>query len=190
MLYPASFGVVCFEVVATRMKKPFQGMPPAQVMKAVAHKRKRPEVPDWASASPDVVTLMERCWKQDPAERPEGFGPVVRALEGVAKRVGDPRNHSEHTPASPGSVAASTAAEKESFREEMSGFSGLNDLIRQNSAMLEQIKQLIPGSEDSSVAHPKAGGDSLSNRASLRELNHLVKMARVLQEIAVRLAAV
>eukprot|EP00752_Nemacystus_decipiens_P017025 g15243.t1 len=85
-----SFGVVCFEV-ATRVE-PFKGRKPAQVMRAVLFRNERPEIPGGASASPDVLPLMERCWKQDPAERPEGFAPVVQELAGVVKRVGDPRN--------------------------------------------------------------------------------------------------
>ncbi|CAM9400565.1 unnamed protein product, partial [Ectocarpus fasciculatus] len=68
-----SFGVVCFEVT-TRMK-PFKAMNLPQVIKAVAFHGKRPQIPEWASASPDVVPLMEQCWKQDPEHRPEGFGP-------------------------------------------------------------------------------------------------------------------
>eukprot|EP00903_Cladosiphon_okamuranus_P014201 g13194.t1 len=72
------YGVVCFEV-ATRME-PFKGLTQIQVTRAVSDKEKRPLIPEWASASPDVVGLMERCWKQDPTERPKGFSPVVRAL--------------------------------------------------------------------------------------------------------------
>ncbi|CAN0288182.1 unnamed protein product, partial [Ectocarpus sp. 6 AP-2014] len=87
-----SFGVVCFEVI-TRME-PFKGMNPTQVIKAVVLNERRPQIPKWASASPDVVPLMEQCWKQDPGHRPEGFGPVVQALASVVSRDGDPRNHS------------------------------------------------------------------------------------------------
>ncbi|CAB1111401.1 unnamed protein product [Ectocarpus sp. CCAP 1310/34] len=87
-----SFGVVCYEV-ATRME-PFKGMMPVQVMRAVADMGSRPEIPAGPSASPDVVRLMEQCWKQDPAQRPEGFMPVVEELGRVVGRVGDPRHHS------------------------------------------------------------------------------------------------
>ncbi|CAM9714811.1 unnamed protein product [Ectocarpus sp. 8 AP-2014] len=37
---------------------------------------------------------MKRCWKQDPAQRPEGFAPVVEELCRVVGRLGDPRHHS------------------------------------------------------------------------------------------------
>lgn len=71
--------------------EPFKGLKQAQVTRAVADKGKRPEIPEEASASPDVVPLMEQCWKQDPADRPDGFEPVVQALASVVARVGDPR---------------------------------------------------------------------------------------------------
>ena len=90
-----SFGVVCFEV-ATRTE-PFKGLKQTQVTRAVADKGKRPAIPEEASASPDVVPLMEHCWKQEPADRPAGFGPVVKVLERVVRRVGDPRCGSADT---------------------------------------------------------------------------------------------
>lgn len=65
----------------------------AQVIGAVAFNKKRPQIPEWASTSSDVLTLMEHCWRHDPAERPEGFGPIVLSRSVIA-RVGDPRNHS------------------------------------------------------------------------------------------------
>lgn len=73
--------------------EPFKGKKPAQVIKAVLFSEERPKIPQGASASPDVVPLMEQCWMQDPAWRPEGFVPVVQGLASVVKRVGDPRNH-------------------------------------------------------------------------------------------------
>ncbi|CAM9316537.1 unnamed protein product [Scytosiphon promiscuus] len=84
-----SFGVVSFEVAARA--EPFKGMNAPQVIMAVAVSKKRPQVPEGASASPDVVSLMEKCWKHNPADRPEGFGSVIRALGSVVSRVGDPR---------------------------------------------------------------------------------------------------
>ncbi|CAM9139464.1 unnamed protein product [Ectocarpus sp. 4 AP-2014] len=87
-----SFGVVCFEVT-TRMQ-PFKGMNRTQVVNAVAWQGQRPQISEWASASPDVVPLMKKGWTQDPADRPKGFGPVVQKLASVVSRDGDPRNHS------------------------------------------------------------------------------------------------
>ncbi|CAB1105815.1 unnamed protein product [Ectocarpus sp. CCAP 1310/34] len=90
-----SFGVLCFEVV-TRTE-PFKGRIPAHVIRAVLYENERPQIPEGASAAPEVVPLMEQCWRQDPVERPEGFGPVVRALASVVSRDGDPRNHNAAT---------------------------------------------------------------------------------------------
>ncbi|CAM9452570.1 unnamed protein product [Ectocarpus sp. 4 AP-2014] len=85
-----SFVVLCFEITRT---EPYKGKIPAQVIGAVLFRNERPQIPEWVSASPEVVPLMEQCWRQDPAERPEGFGPVVRALASVVSRLGDPRDH-------------------------------------------------------------------------------------------------
>lgn len=74
--------------------EPFKGLKQPQVTRAVADKGKRPQIPEEASASPDVVRLMEQCWKQDPADRPDGFKPVVRTLASVILRDGDPRKPS------------------------------------------------------------------------------------------------
>lgn len=79
--------------MATRAE-PFKGKIAAQVIGMVLYKAERPQLPEGASASPHVVPLMELCWKQDPADRPEGFGPVVRTLASALSRVGDPRNDS------------------------------------------------------------------------------------------------
>ncbi|CAM9651046.1 unnamed protein product, partial [Scytosiphon promiscuus] len=75
-----SFGIVCFEV-ATRVE-PFKGKTCAHVFGLVCT-GKRPQIPEVASASPDVVVLMEQCWMQEPAERPEGFRNVVGVLNRV-----------------------------------------------------------------------------------------------------------
>ncbi|CAN0068607.1 unnamed protein product, partial [Ectocarpus sp. 12 AP-2014] len=102
-----SFGVLCFEV-ATRTE-PFKGKRPAQVIGTVLYKAERPQIPEGASASPDVVALMEQCWKQDPADRPDGFRPVVGALADVIRRVGDPRVGIPAPPTVGGSVDASSS---------------------------------------------------------------------------------
>ncbi|CAN0083106.1 unnamed protein product, partial [Ectocarpus fasciculatus] len=86
-----SFGVVCFEV-ATRTL-PFKEMDTTQVILTVVFEKGRPQIPEGASVSPDVLRLMEKCWKQEPADRPEGFEPVVETLARVVSRDGDPRNH-------------------------------------------------------------------------------------------------
>lgn len=74
--------------------EPIKGLKQTQVIRAVADKGKRPEIPRGASVSPDAVRLMKQCWKQHPADRPEGFRLVARNLASVVSRDGDPRTHS------------------------------------------------------------------------------------------------
>lgn len=89
--------------------EPFKGLKQPQVTRAVADKGKRPQLPEGASASPDVVALMEQCWKQNPADRPDGFRPVVRALADVVRRVGDARVGGPAQPTVSGGVDASSS---------------------------------------------------------------------------------
>eukprot|EP00903_Cladosiphon_okamuranus_P009162 g8755.t1 len=125
-----SFGIVCFEV-ATRME-PFKGLKQTQVTRAVADKGKRPQIPEEASASPDVVALMEKCWKQDPADRPEGFGPVVQALADVVRRVGDPRVGGQEPRTVNGGVDASS-----SWSDPASQAAGVSPVTSQACAFAE-----------------------------------------------------
>lgn len=83
---------MCFEV-ATRTE-PFKGKTPVQVIGAVFYREERPEIPEGAFASPEVVSLMKNCWEHDPAKLPKGFAPLVQKLASVVQRDGDPRNHS------------------------------------------------------------------------------------------------
>lgn len=97
---------------------------------------------------------------------------------------------STHTPNSAESVPFWTVTERESFRRQIAGFSGLHELARENAAILEEVRQLIPEHGDSSFARTQVGGNSLVCQESLKELDNLVKMATVLQELAVSLADV
>jgi len=87
------------------------------------------------------------------------------------------------------SIAAWTAAEKESFLRQMAGFSELHELARQNVATFEEVRKLIPEHGDSSFARTQDVGNSLFCQESLEELENLVKMAKVFQELAVSFAA-
>lgn len=68
-------------------------------------------------------------------------------------------------------------------------FSGLRELAGRNVAIFEEVKQLIPGRGDSSFPRAQVGGNSRSCQENLKELDNLVKIAKVLQEVAVSLAA-
>lgn len=61
---------------------------------------------------------------------------------------------STRTPTSAESVATWTMAERESFRLQISGFLGLLELARENAAIVQDVRQLIPGHEDSPSLAP------------------------------------
>lgn len=88
-----SFGMVCFEV-ATR-REPFPGKTAIHVMNIVGIKGERPQLPAASKPYSDVVVLMEKCWQQDPNDRPDDFDPVVADLEKALRSAGgDPREGS------------------------------------------------------------------------------------------------
>lgn len=72
----------------------------------------------------------------------------------------------------------------------MAGFSGLRELARQNAAIVSEVRQLIPGRGGSSSPRGQVSGISLSCQESLKELDGLVKMANILQEVAVSPVAI
>ena len=74
-----SFGVVTWEVVTRDI--PFRGMKEMTVVRQVVDKKKRPPVP--SGASPDLVSVMERCWAHDPEARPT-FAALARDLGNLA----------------------------------------------------------------------------------------------------------
>lgn len=110
-----SFGVVCFEV-ATRAE-PFPGMNPRQLIWAVRIQQKRPQVPEPYSPPNCVNHLMETCWKHHPAERPQGFTPLVRTLSGLVSCVGDPRKNPALHARAGSSSAAGNASNRELARD-------------------------------------------------------------------------
>lgn len=95
---PCSFGIVCYEVVTGRY--PFEDMNVGQVLRAVSEGR-RPNVPE-PRPSAELITLMEKCWNQDQAGRPDGFEPVVETLEQMQTQSGgDPRGKNDPGPPVP-----------------------------------------------------------------------------------------
>lgn len=99
-----------------------------------------------------------------------------------------PKPPSSHTTTSADGVAAWTAAEKKSFYGQIRDFPGLQKLARHNAAMIEELWQLLPRCGDSSFPGAQVGGNSLISQDSLKELENLMRMAEVLQEVAVSLA--
>ncbi|KAL1536377.1 serine/threonine-protein kinase CTR1 isoform X2 [Salvia divinorum] len=75
-----SFGVILWELVT--MQQPWSGLSPAQVVGAVAFQNRRLAIPP--NTSPVLVSLMEACWADDPAERPS-FVSIVDTLKKLLK---------------------------------------------------------------------------------------------------------
>ncbi|PIN19720.1 Tyrosine kinase [Handroanthus impetiginosus] len=75
-----SFGVILWELVT--MQQPWSGLSPAQVVGAVAFQNRRLVIPQ--NTSPVLVSLMEACWADDPAQRPS-FANIVDTLKKLLK---------------------------------------------------------------------------------------------------------
>ncbi|KAI3460073.1 hypothetical protein Pfo_016736 [Paulownia fortunei] len=75
-----SFGVILWELVT--MQQPWSGLSPAQVVGAVAFQNRRLAIPQ--NTSPILVSLMESCWADDPAQRPS-FSSIVDTLKKLLK---------------------------------------------------------------------------------------------------------
>ncbi|CAN8274045.1 unnamed protein product [Cochlearia groenlandica] len=75
-----SFGVVLWELIT--LQQPWNGLSPAQVVGAVAFQNRRLIIPP--NTSPVLVSLMEACWADEPAQRP-AFGSIVNTLKKLLK---------------------------------------------------------------------------------------------------------
>ncbi|KAF8117790.1 hypothetical protein N665_0008s0134 [Sinapis alba] len=75
-----SFGVVLWELIT--LQQPWNGLSPAQVVGAVAFQNRRLIIPP--NTSPVLVSLMEACWADEPAQRP-AFGGIVDTLKKLLK---------------------------------------------------------------------------------------------------------
>ena len=75
-----SFAVVIWEVL-TR-DRPYEGLKPVQISMQVISKKKRPPLPP-KEAVPNslasLVTLMQQCWEQEPADRPT-FSEIANSI--------------------------------------------------------------------------------------------------------------
>lgn len=71
-----SFAIVLWEMASR--EEPYSGMPPFQVLFAVANKSLRPQIPD--DCPLEFRKLIERCWHQNPDKRPD-FKEIIEYLE-------------------------------------------------------------------------------------------------------------
>jgi len=92
-----AFGMVVAEVLAG--KRPFEGMSDSGAAHRIL-KGERPELPQSSEVkgfTPQLRELVQKCWDQDPAERPT-IDEAVMAWKGRGEkeRVQPPPNHPDH----------------------------------------------------------------------------------------------
>ncbi|KAL2933570.1 Serine/threonine-protein kinase CTR1 [Bienertia sinuspersici] len=71
-----SFGVILWELAT--LQQPWNSLNPAQVVAAVGFKYKRLEIP--RDVNPQVATLIEACWANEPWKRPS-FANIMESLK-------------------------------------------------------------------------------------------------------------
>lgn len=79
-----SFGVVLWELLTGKL--PYEYLTPLQAAVGVVQKGLRPTIPK--NINPKLAELLERCWQQDPALRPD-FSEIIEILQQIAKEVGE-----------------------------------------------------------------------------------------------------
>eukprot|EP01018_Ginkgo_biloba_P040140 Gb_11687 [translate_table: standard] len=75
-----SFGVILWEIVT--MQQPWSGLSPAQVVGAVGFQNRRLLIPQ--DMNPEIATVIESCWANDPRQRPS-FANIMDALKPLVK---------------------------------------------------------------------------------------------------------
>ncbi|PSS33733.1 Serine/threonine-protein kinase [Actinidia chinensis var. chinensis] len=71
-----SFGVILWELVT--LQQPWRNLDPRQVVVAVGFKGKRLEIP--SKVNPQVASLIEACWTNEPWKRPS-FSFIMKSLQ-------------------------------------------------------------------------------------------------------------
>uniref|UniRef100_A0A7C9CNK3 non-specific serine/threonine protein kinase n=1 Tax=Opuntia streptacantha TaxID=393608 RepID=A0A7C9CNK3_OPUST len=79
-----SFGIVMWELLTGKL--PYEYLTPLQAAVGVVQKGLRPTIPK--NTHPKLAELLERCWQQDPALRPD-FAEIIAILQQIAKEVGN-----------------------------------------------------------------------------------------------------
>ncbi|KDP26301.1 hypothetical protein JCGZ_22286 [Jatropha curcas] len=79
-----SFGIVLWELLTGKL--PYEYLTPLQAAVGVVQKGLRPTIPK--NTNSKLAELLERCWQQDPALRPD-FAEIIEILRQIMKEVGD-----------------------------------------------------------------------------------------------------
>ncbi|KAF3954409.1 hypothetical protein CMV_020240 [Castanea mollissima] len=79
-----SFAIVLWELLTGKL--PYEYLTPLQAAVGVVQKGLRPIIPE--HTHPKLAELLEKCWRQDPALRPD-FSEIIEILQQTAKEVGD-----------------------------------------------------------------------------------------------------
>nr|XP_009802147.1 PREDICTED: probable serine/threonine-protein kinase DDB_G0267514 isoform X2 [Nicotiana sylvestris] len=79
-----SFGIVLWELLTGEI--PYACLTPLQAAIGVVQQGLRPAIPE--HAHPKLVELLQKCWQQDPTQRPD-FSEILDILQHLTKEVGD-----------------------------------------------------------------------------------------------------
>lgn len=77
-----SFGILLWELLTGKL--PYEYLTPLQAAVGVVQKGLRPTIPK--NTHPKLAELLERCWQQDPALRPD-FSEIILILQQIADLV-------------------------------------------------------------------------------------------------------
>ncbi|KAK7309390.1 hypothetical protein RJT34_06077 [Clitoria ternatea] len=79
-----SFGIALWELLTGEL--PYSYLTPLQAAVGVVQKGLRPTIPK--NTHPRLSELLQRCWQQDPTQRPD-FSAIIEILQQIVKEVND-----------------------------------------------------------------------------------------------------
>ncbi|XP_039012344.1 serine/threonine-protein kinase STY17-like isoform X3 [Hibiscus syriacus] len=79
-----SFGIALWELLTGEL--PYSLLTPLQAAVGVVQKNLRPTIPK--NTHPRLGELLERCWQQDPTQRPN-FSEIIEILQQIDKEIAD-----------------------------------------------------------------------------------------------------